>query len=102
MAALSRLAFAGDAPPSRMVKCLAISVDDFERMRPALEARGFPKPDPTTGNYDLDAVHAWRKFRNPHLFGLTAVPSARDAAAVIDERLERLRGKATGAGRAKA
>jgi len=94
-------AHVGDVSLRIMVRVLAISVDDFERMRPELEARGFPKPDSTTGNYDLDAVHAWRKFRNPHLFGLTAVPAARDSSIDFDNRLEGLRAQASGARRGK-
>jgi hypothetical protein len=38
---------------------------------PRLLARGFPEPDPDTGNFGLEAIDQWRKMRTPELFGLT-------------------------------
>jgi hypothetical protein len=95
------LIIVGDATPAQMVRSLAIDLADFQRLRLELEARGFPRPDPTTGNYDMDAVHAWRRFRNPHLFGLTPVPGARNSEDVFGERLEALGGKTSCTRRAR-
>jgi hypothetical protein len=67
--------------------------DAFEAALPDLFARGFPKPDPTTGNFDLDAIDAWRRTRNPHLFGGRAEFGARDASTVVQDRIANLRGK---------
>ena len=55
---------------------------------------GFPQAHPTTGLFDLEAIDAWCRRRNPHLFqpSLTAQPQARDARDVVRERLERFRG----------
>ena len=53
----------GDVPPvtaARRVGCR------FDAFREAL--RGFPQADETTGNFDLDAIDAWRRTRNLHLF----------------------------------
>jgi hypothetical protein len=46
---------------------------DFLKMLPDLIARGFPGPDPTTGNFDLGAIDLWRMARHPRLYGLTPV-----------------------------
>jgi len=61
---------------------------------PELKQRGFPGADPTTGNYDLDAIDAWRRARYPHLFAdrLTLAPTARNASDVVSERVARIRG----------
>jgi hypothetical protein len=52
--------------------------------------RGFPAPDPDTGNFDLEAIDRWCDSRHPHLFsGL--VPQARDASTVVRARIEKLK-----------
>jgi hypothetical protein len=55
-----------------------------------LLARGFPSPDATTGNYDLQALEAWQDRRS----GLSAsvvANMAKDASAVVAERLAVMR-----------
>src|SRR5215469_1312724 len=47
---------------------MGLSLDAFRDALPELVARGFPQADETTGNFDLDAIDAWRRNRNPHLF----------------------------------
>lgn len=80
----------GDVPPKEAAKRLGIDAREFEASLPRLIARGFPKPDPDTGNFDLDAIDAWRRSRNPHLFGL-ALSSARDANTVAGDRIAAMR-----------
>jgi hypothetical protein len=80
-----------DVPPEFAARRLGLPLPQFQEMLPALQARGFPMPDPTTGNFDLDAIDEWRKRRNPHLFGLTDAPAARDAKLVVPGRLDRMR-----------
>lgn len=88
----------GDVPPIVAARRLGLSLEAFEAAlnRPVdgLLARCFPPPDPTTGNYDLDAVDAWRRARYPQVFGepLTLVPRARDARDVVRDRVTRIRG----------
>ena len=63
----------------------------FEAALPSLYGRGFPRPDPDTGRFDLDAIAAWRRTRHSHLFPIAPTLGARNAASVVPERLERLR-----------
>lgn len=81
----------GDVPPvvaAHHMGCASLQA--FQAQLPALLARGFPAPDSSTGNFDLDAIKAWRRSRHPQLFPsdrLPLGPPARDAASVVRERL---------------
>jgi hypothetical protein len=63
------------------------SLAQFTAALPQLIERGFPAADPTTGNFDLDAIKEWRRRRYPQLFGLTAPPRALDARSVVRGRV---------------
>lgn len=80
-----------DVPPEAAARRLGVSCNAFAEALPNLVARGFPKPDPDTGNFDLKAVDRWCDARNPHLFDLPTAMSARDAASVVGERLKAMR-----------
>jgi hypothetical protein len=86
----------GDVPPivaAHHMGCASLT--EFEQKLPALLGRGFPAPDETTGNFDLDAIKAWRRSRHPQLFPsdrLLVGPTARDARDVVPGRLARIRG----------
>lgn len=80
----------GDVPPALAARRLGLTETQFLAMLPELSIRGFPPPDPTTGMFDLDAIDAWRRARNPHLF-LTHNPPSRDARIVVPSRLEEQR-----------
>jgi hypothetical protein len=83
----------GDVAKTLIAHRLGLSVSDFELMRPELERRDFPLPDPTTGRYCIEAVDRWRCLRHPRLFPeLTATPAATHAETVFHERMHRLRG----------
>lgn len=84
----------GDVPPIVAARRLGLSLEQFRAKLPELALRNFPPADPTTGNYDLDAVDAWRRARYPQVFGgpLTLVPGARDAKNVVRERIRGIRG----------
>jgi hypothetical protein len=58
----------GDVPPVTAARRMGLSLDAFRNALPELVARGFPRADETTGNFDLDAIDTWRCPRNPHLF----------------------------------
>jgi hypothetical protein len=47
---------------------MGLSLDAFREALPELVSRGFPRADETTGNFDLDAIDAWRCARRPHHF----------------------------------
>ena len=84
-----------DVPATQAARRLGKSLTDFEALLPRLIGRGFPEPDPDTGNFDLDAIDAWRRTRHPHLF-LTEARRARDARsssqhALTGQRLGKVR-----------
>jgi len=83
----------GDVPADCAAKRLGMTLEAFTTALPNLIARGFPKPDPDTHNFDLDAIDAWRRARHPHLFrGLDKVEFlARDASDVVNDRLKAMR-----------
>jgi hypothetical protein len=83
----------GDVAPSVVAERLGLSLKDFDRLRPELEARGFPERDPTTGMYCIEAVDRWRLRRFPRLFPeLTSSPQAMDANAVFEQRMRQIDG----------
>lgn len=85
----------GDVPAELAGRRMGLDKAVFEAVLPQLQNRGFPLADPDTGLYDLEAIDAWRRRRNAHLYAetqaLTAYPIARDAADVVASRLARLR-----------
>jgi hypothetical protein len=82
----------GDVPASAAARRLGMDVEAFKAALPNLIARGFPKADPDTSNFDLDAIDAWRRARNPHLFVGRSEFVARDASTVVQDRIAWLRG----------
>ena len=80
-----------DVPAGDIAKKLGLSGAIFQEKLPNLVARGFPKPDPDTGNYDLHAVDRWMDARHPHLFGFGTEMGARDAGTVAKDRIATLR-----------
>jgi hypothetical protein len=68
MAMRFKLPPGGDVPPITAARRMGLSLDAFREALPKLVSRGFPQADETTGNFDLDAIDAWRRGRNPHLF----------------------------------
>jgi hypothetical protein len=82
----------GDVPPAVAARHMGRTLEAFMAELPELVARGFPPADPTTGNFDLDAINVWRRARYPHLFGdrLTAAPLARNAKDVVGARVARM------------
>jgi hypothetical protein len=77
-----------DVPAEMAARRLGLSIDGFEDVRADLEARGFPVPDVTTGNYDMAAIDAWMDRRS----GIRGAPAtvAKDAGAVVNGRLGRM------------
>jgi len=79
-----------DVPASAVARLLGVSEARFVDCVPDLLARGFPSPDATTGNYDLKAVEAWQDRRSG-LSGTMGALMAKDASAVVAERLAAMR-----------
>jgi hypothetical protein len=86
----------GDVPPAVAARRLGLSSEQFKAALPHLQARTppFPQADPDTGNYDLDAIDAWRRARYPQLYPqaapLTLASNARDAKDVVRQRIARI------------
>ena len=79
-----------DVPFQMAARRMGRTDAQFREDLPSLLARGFPKPDETTENFDLDAIDEWCRRRHPELF-LISSEQARDARAVVNERLARLK-----------
>ena len=79
-----------DVPFEMAARRMGQTVAQFREALPLLLARGFPKPDETTENFDLDAIDEWCRRRHPELF-LISSEQARDARAVVNDRLARLK-----------
>jgi hypothetical protein len=69
---------------------MGLPVPELRVRLPELHARGFPRPDPTTGNWDGAAVMCWRAARHPELFGGADPESPEVVRKIVEERLERL------------
>src|SRR5262249_55578670 len=82
----------GDVPLEVAAERMGMTAEAFEALLPRLYAGGFPKPDADTGNYDLDAIDAWRRSQHLHLFGDQGEFGARDASDVVHDRIAALRG----------
>ena len=80
-----------DVPIEIAARRLGKNTADFKAVLPNLLARGFPKPDPDTGHYDLMAIDKWCDARHAHLFSSTSAMQARDASAVAKDRIEAMR-----------
>lgn len=74
----------GDVPASKAARRMGLTEAEFLAKLPELFRRGFPRPDETTGMFDLEAIDAWRRSRNPHLFGLSGALTG--PAAALDAR----------------
>lgn len=79
-----------DVPPEAAARRLGLSLEAFTVALPRLEARGFPRPDPDTRNFDLEAIERWCDRRHRHLFGNEPM-GARDADSVVGDRLAQMR-----------
>ena len=77
-----------DVPADKAARRLGLTLTAFEDVKDRLFARGFPRPDPDTGLFDLKAIDDWMDRRS----GLTSNLVARDASTVVKARLEAMRG----------
>lgn len=76
-----------DVPIQAAARRLGLTEEQFRAVADKLYDRGFPRADPDTGNFDLDAIDQWRRLRNRSLFDLVGRPAARDAGTVVRERI---------------
>ena len=78
-----------DVPLPKAARRLGMTEADFVGLRDRLFARGFPRPDPDTGHYDLKAIDAWMDSRS----GLTPAASSPHASTRCRSKLEAAFGK---------
>ena len=55
-----------DVPAAKATRRLHLTLNEFEEMKDELFRRGFPRPDPTTGNFDLVEIDRWMDGRHHH------------------------------------
>lgn len=79
-----------DLPPEKVARRLHLTKERFEELLPDLRARGFPVPDPTTGNFDGKAIEAWMDRRSGLSLDLTSAKPARNAEEVFGDRARRI------------
>jgi hypothetical protein len=80
-----------DVPLEYAARHLGLRSDEFKTKLPNLIARGFPAPDPDTGNFDLYAIDRWCSARHPHLYNDEKFAfQARDASIVANDRIAKL------------
>src|SRR5262249_51970388 len=76
-----------DVPAEKAARRLHLTLLEFHAKLPALLARGFPQPDPTTGMFDLAAIDEWMTARHGAAGAyLTAQPKIRNAQEVFGDR----------------
>ena len=79
-----------DVPAEKAARRLHLTRAQFDEVLPELYTRGFPRPDPTTGMYDLKAIDAWQDARSGLAPALTEAAMPRNAADCFRERASRL------------
>lgn len=82
---------AGDIPARLAAFRMGLTQAAFRAALPDLLSRGFPPPDITTGNFDLEAIDAWRRKRHAGTF--YDPNSALDAEAVVARNIQRTFGR---------
>ena len=75
-----------DVPPVKAARRLHLTLGEFEMKKEELYRRGFPRPDPTTGFYDLVKIDRWMDQRRELS---TAPDRPRDAREVLAGRFSR-------------
>ena len=82
-----------DVPPEKAARRLHLALVAFELVKESLFARGFPRPDPDTGMYDLVAIDTWmdRRHSPTGADSLTSPKIPRNAHEVFSDRARRLR-----------
>jgi hypothetical protein len=77
-----------DVPAEKAARRLHLTPAEFQAKLPELMARGFPRPNPTTGMFDLTAMDEWMTARhcNTANCALTVQAKPRNAQEVFGDR----------------
>ena len=73
-----------DVPPIKAARRLHLTLPEFETVRDELYGRGFPRPDPTTGMFDLVKIDAWMDARDLSDESLKDAPQ--DASKILEQK----------------
>lgn len=86
-------------PTSAAARRLGLSERDFKDRLQDFERAGFPKADPVSGHYDIEAIDRYIEARNPSYFG-----KEDDGGAITDSAvmLQRIAGMGSGDGKRHA
>jgi len=76
-----------DVPPGKAARRLHLTRAEFDALLPALIDRGFPRPDPTTGNFDLVAIDRWMDSRSD----LTSATEKRNGRELLRNRIAEMK-----------
>ena len=74
------------APIEKAARLMGMTKTDFELALPQLQARGFPRPVPVINLWDLTAINRWLDDQID-----SETRSAKNAADVVAQRLEKMR-----------
>jgi hypothetical protein len=73
-----------DVPPTKAARRLHLTLPEFDAVRDELYGRGFPRPDPTTGMFDLVKIDQWMDGRD--LGGTTDRDTPQDASQILEQK----------------
>lgn len=72
-----------DVPPVKAARRLHLTLHEFEQKKDELYRRGFPRPDGTTGMFDLVKIDQWMDAR-----GAVMPDRPKDAREVLAGRFK--------------
>ena len=75
-----------DVPAVKAARRLHLTLGEFEAMKEDLFRRNFPRPNPTTGHYDLVKIDRWMDDRDKPS---TDLAKPRDARELLAGRFSR-------------
>jgi hypothetical protein len=73
-----------DVPAVKAARRLHLTLAEFELKKDQLYGRGFPRPDPTTGMYDLVKIDQWMDARD--LGGVSDTDAPEDASKILEQK----------------
>lgn len=76
-----------DIPAEKVARRMHLTIAQFEACKVRLFTRGFPRPDPDTGMYCLEAVDRWRLQRHLALFPELIPPGRTTTGDAPEENL---------------
>jgi len=81
-----------DIPAEKVARRLHLTLAEFLSLKERLFARGFPRPDPDTGNFDSVAIERWMDARSGLVPAGDVMPpnAPRNAQEVFGARARRL------------